>query len=143
MATSRSFKQFSRRMNIRADEVVKGVERKIRRAAIKVDQAVVLGTPFDTGRAKSNWIVGIGVPRFEINEPLATNNQAQTEQQAIANATAQIGQFKLGDRKIFLTNSLPYIEELENGSSAQAPQGFVQQAIKEGQQAFQFGKVFK
>lgn len=146
MALSRSFGALRRRLDIRGKEVVIGVEKKIRRAAIVADQFVVLGTPVDTGRAKSNWLVSLQAPIFEEIPAFSPGSKGSTqtanEQAAIDDGRAVIGQFRLANGSIFISNSLPYIQALEDGSSDQASNGMVKQAVQAAQLEFTTGKVF-
>ena len=147
MAFSKSFRQLSRRLEIRSGQLITGVQVKVRRAAIKTDQTVVVGTPVDTGRAKSNWLVSLGTPVFEENEAFTPGEKGSTqfanEQAAIAQGIGVIGQWSIFRGSIFITNSLPYIQSLEEGSSAQSPAGMVKRAVQAGSLAFKAGRVFK
>lgn len=92
-----------------------------RRIALEIDQRLVLNTPVDTGRARSNWLASISAPR---TDTVDVRGQAQ----AIADAAVVIQQapeFPV----IYLANNLPYIQRLNEGSSKQAPAGFVEGAI--------------
>ena len=144
MATSRSFSQFRRRIALRAKQFGEGVETKMRRAAIKADQTLVFRTPFDTGRAKSNWLVSLDSPVLEELPVNEVGNKEAAERIALDQGLNTIGQFKSPrNSAIFISNSVPYIEKLDNGSSAQAPEGFSQLAIQAAQTEFQQGNVFK
>jgi hypothetical protein len=104
------------------------VEREIRKAVIAGDQAIVLGTPVDTGRARANWIVTVGAPSSDADKTPDKTGQAALDQARSAVSGFVAG---LGVRgSIFITNNLEYIVPLENGHSAQAPAGMVQQGIK-------------
>jgi len=87
------------------------IETVVRKLSFEVLKGVTQKTPVDTGRAKANWNLGYGSINY-----------------TITNATT----FRLimppkgrGNKVIYITNSLPYITKLENGSSKQAPQGMV------------------
>lgn len=111
----------------------------MKRAAIAADQAAVLATPVDTGRARGNWVVSIGVPRYgEPNTPPAARGRGRERRTAAGNQSANkalkdgrstVLGYKLGKGGIFITNSVPYIGLLENGSSAQAPNGMTAAAL--------------
>ena len=55
-----SLSEFSRRITLRGRKVAEGADALTRKVALAADQAVVSGTPVDTGRARSNWIAAIG-----------------------------------------------------------------------------------
>jgi hypothetical protein len=121
-------------MGVLAAMLEKGVERTIRKVALVVDQAVVMATPVDTGRARSNWIVSIGGPSTEVKPPYVPGeggaSGAANAAKAIEQAAGEVAKFKLADHSIHLTNNLPYITRLNEGYSAQAPAGFVQKGIR-------------
>lgn len=126
--------QFSRRISQVADNIARNADRLTRRVALAADQAVVMETPVDTGRAKSNWIVTLGSPSgATINaysEGEGGSTAAANEAAAQAQAESVISGYD-GDAglEIHITNNLPYIEELNQGSSMQAAPGYVEQAL--------------
>jgi hypothetical protein len=139
---SHRLEDFARRIVVRADNVPEEVNRIKRLCALAIDQTVVLATPVDTGRARSNWLVSLGDPRDDTIPPYAPiphliessgsrigeheNAQAAIEQGKGEIALARAGQ------DIHLTNNLPYIQFLNEGRSAQAPAMFVESAIQAG-----------
>lgn len=92
----------------------------IRKIALELDSAVVLGTPVDTGRARGNWYPSINAPSTLIDWSKTDTSGGG----AISAAAGVIASMKLGDT-VWLTNNLPYILPLENGHSKQAAQGMV------------------
>jgi hypothetical protein len=110
--------------------LVREVEKHVRAAALRVDQVVVVGTPFDTGRARGGWILTIGTPSAETNTPLDPSGAGAISQAAGAVRGFQAGRGVLGS--IFITNNVEYILPLERGHSAQAPAGMVAQAVEAG-----------
>ncbi len=134
-----SLDAFARRMRKRANNVPLQVNKVKRRAALAVDQALVLGTPVDTGTARSNWIVSLDEATERTQEaysPLEDGDMGET-----ANAQAALAQGKdviaraKPHQDIHLTNNLPYIVPLNEGSSAQAPAAFVEEAVDAGVKA--------
>lgn len=126
--------QFARR--IRA--IGKGVEDNsndlVKQVALVADQVVVVSTPVDTGRARSNWIASLGLPATQEIEPYAPGEglgrgEGANAQAAIAQAQSEILTRRQG-QDIYISNNLPYIEKLNDGSSAQAPANFVAKAIQ-------------
>lgn len=118
-------------MQVLAVRVEQNVERTVKRVALAVDQAVVLATPVDTGRARSNWIAQIGDPARRTVEPYAEGNAGGSAEGALSQASHEIDRFRLG-QDIYISNNLPYIERLNQGHSAQAPAGFVEEAVEAG-----------
>lgn len=136
---------FSIRIRVRADRVSDNVGRTVRKTALAVDQAVVLSTPVDTGRARSNWRVSLGSrPRGVINPYSPGSGLGRGEQQnaqaAMAQAAAAVAQRRDG-QDIYISNNVPYIGKLNDGSSRQAPAGFVQQAVMAGVAAVKGARI--
>ena len=125
---------FSKRMYARAERVEKNISITMRRVALAVDQAVVLATPVDEGRARANWVVGIDDPNralvddFPMGEEGSSGAAAAAD--SIARAAAVIAQYGVDSREIYISNNLPYIKRLNEGWSAQAPAGFVEEAAQ-------------
>ena len=90
-----------------------GVEVEVvtRKIAFSLYSDIVQSTPVDTGRAKANWNVGFGRIDDQVNK-----NTRFTPVRFPKGS---------GKRAIYITNHLPYIGVLENGSSKQAPSGMV------------------
>lgn len=138
MATSGSFEEFARRMKLRGSGLGVQAELAVRRAAIAADQTVVLGTPVDTGRARSNWITTIGSPATE-----STLNVDPGGGAAIAQGSAMISRWRLGMMPVFITNNVAYIVPLELGWSAQAPSGMVTAAMKAAREELKKVRLLK
>lgn len=98
----------------------------VRKVSIDLLSRVVLRTPVDTGRARSNWFVTVGAPTGRVAE---TTDKAGTA--TIANGERALASFEVGP-SIYITNSLPYINRLEyEGYSKQAPAGMVRISVSE------------
>lgn len=110
-----------------ADFLRRGTEKQVsqatRRLALQALSGLVLRTPVDTGRARGNWQVSIGAPR---DGETGTNDRAGAG--TIAAGNAVIGQQR-AFQVIVLQNNLPYITRLNEGSSQQAPAGYVEGTI--------------
>jgi hypothetical protein len=136
--------EFARRMTQHGITVEKNGTKVARTVALAVDQTVVIATPVDEGRARANWQVRVGPAATDVipayvpgkgGNTGAQNAQAAMEQGKIAISTAQPGQ------EIHITNNLPYIGALNDGHSAQAPAGFVEQAVKAGIETVRASKL--
>lgn len=101
------------------------VSQAIRKTVQDVSKAVILNTPVDTGRARGNWVVGVG----DINSEQTGKLDKQGTQTVgnVANDIAKID-WAVAD-KVYITNTLPYILRLEYGSSKQAPNGMVRSTL--------------
>lgn len=86
------------------------------------------GTPVDTGWARANWIPNIGSP---VKSPRGTRDSvgraAASQGRGIAVVLAS---YKIAKGKVYISNPVPYIVFLNEGSSTQAPAGFIQRAIR-------------
>jgi len=110
-----------------------GALRAQRQVALAVDQAVVMATPVDTGRARSNWLVSTVTPNLGIVPPpfpgVLGSTAGPNSQYAISQARATIMGSQPGVT-IYISNNLPYIELLNQGSSKQAPANYVESATQ-------------
>lgn len=133
-----SLSEFSKRMVLRGRQVADNTDKLVRKVALAADQAIVMRTPVDTGRARANWIVNIGSAAPDVIEAYAPgkdgNTAAANTQAALDQAEATIKNY-VGGNEIHITNNLPYIQRLNDGYSAQAPRGFVQETIQAAAQA--------
>ncbi len=119
-------------LQIRA--IVRGMngiaERVIRKVTLDVTANLIETTPVDTGWARANWVPSISAPF------IASLANAQRTPADVSSAVGQQGEgkakvfgYKLHMGKVFVTNNVPYIIDLNLGSSRQAPAAFVQRAI--------------
>lgn len=113
-------------LNKAANNVAANADRLVRRCALATDASVVIATPVDTGRARSNWQVELGQAATGVLDPIDKSGQG-----AISAGTKVIQGYKSGS-SVNITNNLPYIERLNDGWSAQAPAGFVEKAVQVG-----------
>jgi hypothetical protein len=140
------FGQFGRRIRQLGLEVETNAHKVVKRTALAVDQTVVIATPVDTGRARANWQVQVGAAPSRVIDAYVPGTGASTGAQ---NAQAAIEQGKIAisaaapGLAIHITNNLPYIGKLNEGHSAQAPAGFVEEAVQNGIQTIRAAKLIK
>lgn len=88
------------------------------------------GTPVDTGWARANWVPSIGTPQTTTE---GTREAAEAGSVSTAGQQAGIAKvvtsYKHQQGAVYISNNVPYILRLNEGSSQQAPKGFVQNAI--------------
>ena len=94
------------------EEIREAIAEEYRAVAFEFFARVVQGTPVDTGRARANWGLVDSVPDANEDSPVVHVTEGKIE-------------------VIYLYNNLPYIVELEMGSSKQAPAGFIRLAAAE------------
>lgn len=143
-----SFDDFSRRMGQIASDIPERADKVVRKTVLAVDQALVLSTPVDKGRARSNWIAALDQATDDTVDAYVEGDGGST---AGANATAAMAQAAGvaadydGDlhNEVHVTNNLPYIEVLNDGSSAQAPADFVGEAVRAGVDAVKGSRLLE
>lgn len=100
------------------DEKVVGLlENTVRKVALGTQAELSRATPVDTGRARSNWFGSVNTPA------------RGTTQFTGGLRPMNVERFSVVSDVIFITNNLPYIKPLNDGSSAQAPSGFVYNVV--------------
>jgi len=103
------------------DKVEKAPGAVAKRVSFEVFRRITLKTPIDTGRARASWTINV--------------NEADRRVQPEGQSSYQVPRPGLlnvqpGDT-VVISNNLPYIVELENGHSKQAPVGMVAVSIEE------------
>lgn len=115
------------------DALGKHAERTIAKLTLDIHYNLLRATPVDTGWARANWVPSLGIPI----EPPQPDFQTRDERaQAVSGARgaqeagqASIVGYRLAAGPAWISNNVPYLEELNQGSSKQAPAGFAQMAI--------------
>lgn len=106
-------------------------KRAVAVAMVLLDR-LVYGTPVDTSLALSNWQVTLNAPASNVIDAHVPGflgyTLAPSARAAIDAGASALANKKPGDT-IYVTNNTPYIIQLENGKSKQAPTGFLQMAL--------------
>ena len=104
--------------------------------SVNISAELIERTPVDTGWARANWVPRAGKPFRGGSQQISkeereakSRGRAGVQENSIASLTAT---YKLQQGPVFNSNNVPYIQVLNNGSSDQAPSGFIQQGIKAG-----------
>lgn len=95
------------------------------RLVLGIQERLLRDTPVDTGFARANWVPSIGNPFSEI---VGTPQSINTAQQGSGELSVLSWQFDQGPA--YISNNVPYILLLNEGTSTQAPAGFVEAAIQ-------------
>lgn len=111
--------------------VLERIERNIKGVALGIHENLVETTPVDTGWAKNNWLPKVG---GQITEPAGSPESVDTN--AATSGLNEIAGWKSGKGPINITNNVPYIGRLNQGSSDQAPEGFVEKAVQKAVNKF-------
>ncbi len=109
-------------------EVV-SVQKKIALEALK---RIVLKTPVDTGRCRGNWQVNLTTP----GEGFDPEQFDKSGSGSLSNGMAVITSVKKPFQIIWISNNVPYVIYLEDGTSKQAPRGMVSLTVEELRQMF-------
>lgn len=88
----------------------------VRETAIRAAGNIAAGTPVDEGTARANWNLSAEAPDLTTTESTTQQNY-------------DIEQFTGEEKALYVSNGLPYIERLNEGSSVQAPANFVEQGV--------------
>lgn len=128
MTRIRTSADASRFMSGATAEVNRRIDELGRASALELLGRLVKVTPVDTGRARGNWNVSTGSPDGSTADERRAPEALQEGEDELATA-------KLSRERIYVTNGLPYIAPLNNGSSRQAPKGFVQ-SVATGMRSF-------
>jgi hypothetical protein len=91
------------------------------RLALRIDARLVQETPKDTTEAASAWLISVGSPD---NSESTMQNPAA----AISNGAAKINAAPTYT-KLYIQNTKPYIDRLNNGWSLQAPSKYIDRII--------------
>lgn len=91
-------------------------------ATVEFYQQVIISTPLDTGRARHGWNITVGAPSNTVppEGKYPMPNIAEHGLDTIISVSPE--------QVIYITNRVPYIEDLNNGSSRQQPARFVERS---------------
>jgi hypothetical protein len=116
-------------MAARGKEIRDGANIVKRKTALVVHQVLTTSTPVLSGRARANWLVERdATPAGTVGSPGKNPTDAPDPLPA---GEAKINAAQPGEA-IHIGNNLDYIGALNDGHSAQAPAGFVEQAVQIG-----------
>lgn len=130
------FFQFAERMEQKAKNVDISFNQALVRYAIDIVTEVARATPSLSGRAASNWDVAVGNRPVGYRDNPYHNSGAE---ESIANAIQSLNGYIGG--VIYIANNVPYIAELNAGSSHKAPAMFVQQGVATASYRFKSYKL--
>jgi len=125
----------SRSFEIRAvmGDLKKFTTRLVQEITLSVNGQLVKTTPRDTGWARNNWIPEIGHAYAGTSGTREAAEQGVIDQSSQQQGVAKIlTSYSIERGPVYITNNVPYIGELNDGSSKQAPAGFVQLSIARG-----------
>lgn len=102
----------------------------IKKLTVEATANLIEATPKDTGWARANWIPNIGAIIVSTNgsREQAVEGNINSSAQTVGIANVVIN-YRISDGAVYITNNVPYIIPLNEGSSSQAPKAFVQSEI--------------
>ncbi len=103
------------------------INRVSRELVLEVNRRIAEDTPIDTGWARSNWIPTKDAPQ---SDPIGDRDHVDLS--AAAQGVSEIKSWDLFRGPAYITNNVPYINDLNAGTSPQASPGFVQAGIESG-----------
>lgn len=119
--------------------LTENIDREVGEMLVLISTAVhvevVTATPVDTGRARTGWSLAIGAPDSYVPpEDIYPNMQSGGARATATRDAYNILRPLLAQgadvyTSVFDTNAVPYIEELNAGSSRQAPSDYVSRAV--------------
>jgi len=121
-----NLRKLNKRFDKVADRVGVSVVTLQKKLAFDIFADLVEQTPVDTGRAMNNWNISVGTVDRSVTDSGGSPGGIQGAKEGIAAASlAGLQPFST----VWISNSLPYITFLNEGSSDQAPSGFVERSI--------------
>lgn len=119
---------FNADLNAFADALELELDQVVRKIAFEAHSSVSKKTPVDTGRARANWNLSAGsIDNSTVPEMGKGTGEHKGQSSPPSSPSPKAVEMKQGDGEdvIYITNNLPYIGVLEDGSSTQAPIGMV------------------
>lgn len=136
--------QFASKMRLRAQNLPANVNKVKQNVTVAVLTSLAQDTPVDTGAAVSNWVVSLDASAGARIVPHAPGHKGSTRTEnsraTITLGTSVINQ-SIPGQVIHVANAVSYILDLNNGSSRQAPAGFVDSSILRGKDVLKKSKV--
>jgi len=118
---------FANRMRVIGRTVERRTALLVANTVNNLAEDIIPATPVLTGKARINWVAQERTPPTEIIERENAPETAASE--AIAKVASVVSKLQSGDVTVYLSNNAEYIGLLNDGSSKQAPELFVQLAV--------------
>jgi hypothetical protein len=112
--------------------LVTSIEKTIARLSVNITAELIERTPVDTGWARANWVPALGSPSSELATTSPDSSDVPGQSNRQSSGISSVLGYKLRNGEVFISNNVPYIERLNEGTSNQAPKGFVQDGIEAG-----------
>ena len=111
-----------------------GTAEVVRKIQLRALQTLASATPVDTGHARSGWTPNVGSPVVDrldrpTDDAAARGGASSRASANRAKAEGIARSYLLRQGKVFISNNVPYVVFLDQGTSAQAPANFVERAL--------------
>lgn len=118
------YKEDIKRIGIQLDELTSHLMQDL---AFGIQGDLAEETPVDTGWAAANWWFGVGTPPVGNSGNKGDVGGREAKQQS---TVAEVASYQIKSAQpIYITNGVPYIRNLNEGSSRKAPAMFVDAAV--------------
>ena len=120
-----------------AEKTEMSMNKLIRYVVLSLWTKITERTPVDTGRARASWNLGVGaidskVPSESTKKSEGKNKTKSSPPKSPENKFPALSKSQdLGEKPIYITSNLDYIQYLESGHSQQAVGGMVRISIAE------------
>ena len=136
---------FAAKLKRLSESIEPNVDKLMKDVAMAVDEEIVRSTPVDTGRARANWQLTLNEPAQGVlyPQPQKPPTPESGAERSLAEARDVLAEYRTGDT-VYITNRLPYISRLNEGSSKQAPALFVERGVEKARRMFKeaAGRIF-
>lgn len=100
-------------------------EREVQQFVLNIHADLVAETPVDTGWASNNWMLTIGTYSDTPGGIRTDYSPAQMQ-----SGLSSLLSWNVNKGIIYITNNVPYITSLNEGTSTQAPSGYIDKIIQ-------------
>jgi len=116
MTFARDLRRFANLTSQKMETVVKA-------SLVRIGTSVVVKSPVDTGRFRSNWLAAYGTADTTVSMSVDPSGQSSINRLKLSVQGLTFREY------FYFTNSLPYAKGLEYGDSMQAPSGMVRVSV--------------
>jgi len=99
------------------------METVVKASLVRICTSVVVKSPVDTGRFRSNWLAAYGTADTTVSMSVDPSGQSSINRLKLSVQGLTFREY------FYFTNSLPYAKGLEYGNSMQAPSGMVRVSV--------------
>lgn len=127
------FSDLSKSLRQQAKNIENNSSLLVRRCSSVVIEELAIRTPIDSGKAISNWILTLNSKTIAVIEShnfgVFGSTFPSVSKTTIGRALNTLKGYKAGDT-VYIQNNTEYIDDLNKGTSKQAPSGFVQASLQ-------------